>query len=226
MSGGGTVSSSFYLTLPSNSSLGYFPNNTLGEFTTRLPQHFDLSGSEWEVGLAEIQFPMTWYNVGEDEAELHAWIANNSEGEATGIIDVSPPPGHYESPDVLIKQINKNLAAIDTVDASIRFAYNEISKKISIEFKSKKNNITGQFKIHMSKQLTQLMGFEWMANGELTAWTDRIAADKQLLPPAKEAARASLNNMFVERKPARLLEFIPITKQHVASNVCDLNRGW
>ena len=39
----------FYLTLPSNNSIDYFPDNTLTHFTTRLPQMMDLEGS-WEIG--------------------------------------------------------------------------------------------------------------------------------------------------------------------------------
>jgi hypothetical protein len=52
----------FYLTLPSNISMDYFPNNTLASFTTRLPEMLDLDGS-WEIELAEIQYPHSWYNV-------------------------------------------------------------------------------------------------------------------------------------------------------------------
>jgi hypothetical protein len=52
----------FYLTLPSNSSMDYFPDNTLTHFTTRLPQMMDLDGS-CEIGLAEIQYPHSWYNI-------------------------------------------------------------------------------------------------------------------------------------------------------------------
>jgi hypothetical protein len=52
----------FYLTLPSNSSMDYIPDNTLTNFTTRLPQMMDLDGS-WEIGLAEIQYPHSWYNI-------------------------------------------------------------------------------------------------------------------------------------------------------------------
>jgi hypothetical protein len=46
----------------SNSSIDYFPNNTLASFTTRLPEMLDLDGS-WEIGLAVIQYPHSWYNV-------------------------------------------------------------------------------------------------------------------------------------------------------------------
>ena len=52
----------FYLTLPSNSSMNYYPTNTLTRFTTRLQQTVSLS-DEWEVGLAEISFPKSWYTI-------------------------------------------------------------------------------------------------------------------------------------------------------------------
>ena len=50
--------SGFYLTLPSNSSMDYHPENTLTNFVTRLPTVIDLEGS-WEVALMEIQYPHT-----------------------------------------------------------------------------------------------------------------------------------------------------------------------
>lgn len=45
----------FYLTLLSNSSMNYFPNNTLAHFQTKLPRKITLA-SNWVVGLAEISF--------------------------------------------------------------------------------------------------------------------------------------------------------------------------
>src|SRR6267154_1884331 len=55
----------FYLTLPSNSSQEFFPDNTLTEFTTKLASTIELT-SEWEVGLAEIMFPRSWYTIPKD----------------------------------------------------------------------------------------------------------------------------------------------------------------
>src|SRR6266516_3324203 len=55
----------FYLTLPSNSSQQFFPNNTLTEFTTKLPSTVELT-NEWKVGLAEIMFPRSWYTIPEE----------------------------------------------------------------------------------------------------------------------------------------------------------------
>ena len=57
--------SEFYLTLPSNSSMKYYPENTLTSFTTRLPNSIRLEG-DWDVGLVEIQYPHNWYNIPED----------------------------------------------------------------------------------------------------------------------------------------------------------------
>ena len=54
--------SHFYLTLPSNSSATYYPNNTLTNFTTKLHHEISLQ-DEWEVALTEIIFPKNWHNV-------------------------------------------------------------------------------------------------------------------------------------------------------------------
>jgi hypothetical protein len=47
--------------------MDYFPDNTLTHFTTRLPQMMDLDGS-WEIGLPEIQYPHSWYDIKKGEA--------------------------------------------------------------------------------------------------------------------------------------------------------------
>src|SRR5437899_3508753 len=58
--------SHFYLTLPSNSSTEYYPNNILTNYTTKLAVEVSLRG-EWEVGLPEIIFPKNWLNLPEDQ---------------------------------------------------------------------------------------------------------------------------------------------------------------
>ena len=39
-----------------------YPANTLTNFTAQLPNSLFLHG-DWEVGLAEIQYPYTWNNI-------------------------------------------------------------------------------------------------------------------------------------------------------------------
>ena len=48
-----------YVTLPSNSSMNFFPNNTLSSFTTKLQHQISLDGL-YEVALTEIILPFNW----------------------------------------------------------------------------------------------------------------------------------------------------------------------
>ena len=75
-----------------------FPENTLTHYVTKLPNRFDLLG-EWEVGLSEIQYPISWYNVSKEDVQLEMYhVDPSSSSGAAAIHDVSPPPGHYDSP--------------------------------------------------------------------------------------------------------------------------------
>ena len=58
------MESEFYVTLPSNSSIEYFNDKKISNFVTKLPKTIQLDG-EWEVGIAEIDYPDTWYNISE-----------------------------------------------------------------------------------------------------------------------------------------------------------------
>jgi len=50
------------MTLPSNSSMEYYPENTAACYTTKLADTVELEG-DWEVGLAEMSIPGAVYNV-------------------------------------------------------------------------------------------------------------------------------------------------------------------
>jgi hypothetical protein len=52
----------FYLTLPSNASLNYYPDNTASRFVAKLLERVCLEGN-YEFGLSEIIYPHTWNNV-------------------------------------------------------------------------------------------------------------------------------------------------------------------
>jgi hypothetical protein len=55
---------SFYVTLPSNSSFEYFPENTLNNYTTKLHTTLRLDCIQflgnYEVGLVEMSYPHNW----------------------------------------------------------------------------------------------------------------------------------------------------------------------
>ena len=48
---------SFFLTLPSDSSIGMFPNNTQCCFKIHLPKTIHIDKEEWEVALVQLITP-------------------------------------------------------------------------------------------------------------------------------------------------------------------------
>src|SRR5207244_4938613 len=117
----------FYLTLPSNSSSNYYPDNTLTRFITKLPSSVSLSG-DWEVALSEIHFPRTWYTVkkGGETITVECVVPESDivypspgrtrlalfppGGEAKvidiQIIDVKLQGGYYETMPDIVKEMN------------------------------------------------------------------------------------------------------------------------
>ena len=64
----------FYLTLPSDSSMGMFPDNTLSTYRTYLNPPIQLNHQEWEVGVAALAFPTDWYNLTDKENKMRLKI--------------------------------------------------------------------------------------------------------------------------------------------------------
>lgn len=132
---------SFYLTLPSDSSLHYFPGNKISRFVTQLPTPISLNG-DWEVGLAEIIYPHTWYNVNK---------RNNIFGFDLGdgkLITRKLPPGCYETvPEIL------NAMYLPSHENKISFKFNSNNKRVRV--KTEKN-----VKVLFEEGLCDLLGFK------------------------------------------------------------------
>jgi hypothetical protein len=56
------MNSYFYVTLPSDSTADYYPNNMVAPFVTKLPEHIRLEG-DYEIELAEFIYSHSWYNA-------------------------------------------------------------------------------------------------------------------------------------------------------------------
>ena len=93
----------FYLVLPSNSSTKYFPNNTLTEYTTHLAKEIGLQG-EWEVGLAEIQYPHAWYNITDSDEHHFSFSSDDGANWVNCRID----SGLYLTVEALLEAIQKS----------------------------------------------------------------------------------------------------------------------
>lgn len=92
---------SFYVTLPSDSSMSYFPGNTTSKFRTYLPESVKLQGP-YEVALAEISYPHTWNNMSQSYI-LSLYSAAKPIGYSR-IIEL--PAGYYGNIEDLLEQLN------------------------------------------------------------------------------------------------------------------------
>ena len=89
-----------FLVLPSNSSIEVFPDNKTSDFKVQLPKSVSLEGS-WECGLAEIQYPRSWYTQ-----YLDLWVqCRQGNVETTGFL----LQGYYQNPRDVIDQLNRAL---------------------------------------------------------------------------------------------------------------------
>ncbi len=162
----------FYLTLPSNSSQQFFPDNTLTEFTTKLPSTIQLK-NEWEVGLAEIMFPRSWYTIPKDglfivadyrgcdlewKSHVSSKLQNGKELQVSDLdtaVSIKLRGGFYKTMEEVQQELNfAATAAFDILSVNIKppvFYYRTITRRMyitvpagmSVEFPSLLESILG-----------------------------------------------------------------------------------
>lgn len=115
----------FYMTLLSNSSMTYYPENRTTSFTVQLPRYMYLDG-DWEVALTEIQYPYTFLNVENDENEIQLetyditeellhWHINDSPDKGPAplndpiLINCNIIPGYYTDIKDILTAINEEI---------------------------------------------------------------------------------------------------------------------
>ena len=158
----------FYLTLPSNSSQEYFPDNTLTDFITKLPSTIELT-NEWEVGLAEIMFPRSWYTIPKDGLIIIAdyrqcdliWrrdvlkrLRNDeltSDDELDTSIEIKIKGGFYDSMEELTQELKlASAGAFSGLDTSV-FYYRSITRRMYV-------TIPEGMKVDFQPELESILG--------------------------------------------------------------------
>jgi hypothetical protein len=119
--------SHFYITLPSDSSANYYPDNTIAHFVTKLPERIRLEG-EYEMGLAEIIYPHTWYNV--DNEDKKYWAVAIGSG-SNRMQTVYLPSGYYESGSDIATVLNREFSRL-VQDVKAEFSYSESMGRFSL----------------------------------------------------------------------------------------------
>ena len=121
------MATDFYMTLPSNASMKTHLDNTLTHYITDLPQRIDLTG-EWECGLAEIQYPHTWYNVTEDDV----WLFLNEIDDPDVTRRTKLSCGYYDDPLTLMYHINKGLHSLWSEKTRVQMSYSSVTQKMTL----------------------------------------------------------------------------------------------
>lgn len=101
--------------LPSNSSFLYHPNNTIGTYTTHLAEPLDLPPGKWEIGLTEIQYTRSWYNIKNDWIKLTTRDGDTIRGELSH--------GYYNSAQEIIDELNRVVMSMGHA-SSLRYSLN------------------------------------------------------------------------------------------------------
>jgi hypothetical protein len=151
----------FYVTLPSDSSATYYPNNTVARFVTKLPERIRLEG-DYEVGLAEIVYPHSWYNI--DTSSGDYWMGFESVGG--NIKKFYLDSGYYANPSELAHRLTQEIAAGLDVYAhdpnlKIKFIYDATLSKFKIDLRTKDQLPS----FYASSDFQRLLGFDsgWIA---------------------------------------------------------------
>ena len=142
----------FYLTLPSNSSMKEYPKNVPGHYYTKLPQTIDLSGKNYEIGLAEIQFPNTYSNV--EAGEMLIIVQPDG---PTGLMALELPQGLYDTAEIMISSLNALVqqayleAKINKKTLQPQLFYDRSSKRVTLKIYDK------DARVRFSPQLAKIL---------------------------------------------------------------------
>ncbi|KAK7476314.1 hypothetical protein BaRGS_00008841 [Batillaria attramentaria] len=154
------MSEEFYITLSSNASANFFPGNTLTHFFNTLPETLDLGTGDWEVGLAECQYPYNWYNLQPGDGDMVLIREEQLEFSTTFTYDLSLPPGRYTTTKGLVNKLNSLIAeAPSGFTGKVWFTNQSPQKKVTLSVKS-------DSAVGISPKLARMLGLEGQVTDE------------------------------------------------------------
>ena len=131
---------SFYVTLPSDSSPDFFPENTVTRFKTYLPEPLILNG-RWEVGLVEIVYPHSWENVVDNLYFITVKLEDK-------VVTYEIPRGYYSKIEDVIQVLPHNL-----LRGQARIYYKPEIRRTVVQI------VSDKVMIKFSAALSLLLGF-------------------------------------------------------------------
>jgi len=146
----------FYMILPSNSSMRYFPENKTTCFITELPQSIDLHG-RWEVALTEIQFPCSFLHIRSEEGTIR-FIDISERDKTIKAMKSQVPSGIYSTMRDIIEAVNY---AAKSVDSHIVWQFDVImGGKIFMKLLCENEKCSMTHYVNFSEKLRRILGFD------------------------------------------------------------------
>ena len=104
----------FYVVLSSDSSINYYPDNTVAHFKTKLAHPICTDG-DYEVALTELIYPMSYHNfIISDEVSLcyppEGREISDRRLSAFNLVNWKLKSGYFKDEDALVDYLNKDLA--------------------------------------------------------------------------------------------------------------------
>ena len=156
--------SEFYIVLPSNVITDEFPHNTTSKYSTPLPNPLTLRAGKWEVGLAEVHYPHSWYNISDGENVFRfeylrtgdevlgpfpkdTHVPNDASKLKTTLAYIKP--GYYKPHEIAV-EINRQLALTKFKG---RITYGTHTGFMTMD-------LYPQERFHLNRMLAHLLGFK------------------------------------------------------------------
>lgn len=142
----------FYVVLPSNVKNGY--QNKANSFRIRLPNQIDLTGGNWEVGLSELIYPLSAYNIGNSTPQDRC-IAFEIDGT---LLYTVLDKGFYKTIDVLLEKLNELISLSLPKEHSALFEFDRTSYKTQLTVSK---GVQLKF---LGSELSYCLGFPFQTN--------------------------------------------------------------
>ena len=172
-----------YFTLPSDSSMDYFPGNTVARYRVKLPREYQFDG-DYECGLVQLLYPVTWLTLSDPTTlKIRAATVSEETGRwqhlsGTQSLDV----GHYRDPGYLLYAINARLDNYD-FGGPCAFRLDGTTQKVELRYSGDRD-----IRIKLHGDLREMLGFDRAA----TKWLR--AGDKAIRPVD---IRGGFHNIYV-----------------------------
>jgi hypothetical protein len=144
----------FYITLPSDNSVNYYPDNTVAHFTSRLPHRIRLDG-DYEVGLSEIIYPYSWFNFTNGDEEVFTYFLKGETRSVKSIFE----SGQFAAESILVKSLNDKIADLvvsetNRKDLRAVFRFDDVLRKMRVTVSCREDEA-----FYMSDRFKNLFGF-------------------------------------------------------------------